>query len=68
LFDDDDELAEVPVIRTLSDLMYAISVARTQEQRLAIYMRAVYAGYGHRLPADWNPNGTLRLPEREVTP
>lgn len=65
----DDESAGVPVICTIPDLMYAISIARTQEDRLAIYMRAAYMGWANRLPADWNPNGTLRLsPEREVTP
>lgn len=54
-----DELS----IRTVGDLMYAVSRAQTQEDRLAIYMRAAYAGLAHRLPSDWNPNGTLKITE-----
>lgn len=59
----DDESAGVPVIRTIPDLMYAISIARTQEDRLGVYMRAAYLGMVQRIPADWNPNGTLKLRE-----
>ena len=56
---DEDESYTSPVIRTVPDLMHAISTAETQEQRLAIYMRAAYLGWEHRLPRNWNPNGTL---------
>jgi hypothetical protein len=63
----DDESPAVPVIRTVPDLMHAVSIARTQQERLAIYMRAEYLGLAHKLPRNWKPNGTMEIKEADVT-
>ncbi|MGH3546691.1 MAG: hypothetical protein ACRDQU_00895 [Pseudonocardiaceae bacterium] len=47
-------------IRTVPDLLHAIDKARGDEDRLRISNRAHYLGLGHKLPSNWNPDGSLR--------
>lgn len=47
-------------IHTVPDLKHAINRADDNEDRLRIFNRAHYLGLGHYLPAEWNPDGTLR--------
>jgi hypothetical protein len=55
-----EELAKAPhEIRTVPDLMYAISRAKDDEDRLRIWNRAHYLGLGSRLPGNWMPDGSL---------
>lgn len=47
-------------IRTVPDLLHAIDKARSNEDRLRISNRAHYLGLGHRVPGNWNLDGSLR--------
>jgi hypothetical protein len=55
------DLAKAPhEIRTVSDLMFAISRAEDDEDRLRISNRARYLGLGSKLPSEWNPDGSIK--------
>jgi hypothetical protein len=55
------DLAKAPhEIRTVPDLLYAISRAEDDEDRLRISNRAHYLGLGSKIPSDWNADGTMR--------
>jgi len=47
-------------IRTVADLLYEVSRADSDEDRLRIFNRAEYLGLGHRVPREWNHDGSLR--------
>lgn len=56
-----EDLAKAPhEIRTVPDLLYAISRAEDDEDRLRISNRAHYLGLGSKLPSDWNKDGTMK--------
>lgn len=50
-------------IHTVPDLLYAISRASDQDQRRSIINRAQYLGLAHKVPNDWNPDGSLKSGE-----
>lgn len=53
-------LSDTHDIRSLPDLLYAISRARSNEDRLRIFTRAEYLGLGYKVPREWNIDGSVR--------